>query len=622
MLIIDPDDAQVPAGDLPARQATAGCEAAVRLARAQFGVAAAVLVVEDATRRRVQAADGIWSGVLPPDPFATGWSAGGAMVVIDDTHAAHPTPASHALQALPARAAGHLRPAADAGPARVADSGAAGAAAPRFVAACALTGKHGARIGVLYLLDSRPRTLDAAQRAMFRELAVLAAHAVVHVLAAACACHDPDPRAGRELVALALRGSGTGIWDRDVVTGEIYYSSEWKAILGYGPDELSNRIEDAVERLHPDDRAYVQATMRAHFENQTDRYEVEHRVRCKDGSYKWICSRGKVVSRDKDGRALRMVGATTDVTVLREWAAKLQQSIDLITNLTDEVSGLVFQYRQTADGRASFSYASDGIRQIYELSPEEAAFSAEPVEARIDPRDLAAYRHSLGVSAATLQPWRLEYRVRLPHQGLRWRQGEARPQRLPDGGTLWHGFITDTTERKRIEAELHEFATTDHLTELANRRHFMMQGEATLARLRQDGIGTAAVLMLDLDHFKTLNDRWGHALGDRALRHFAQMLRLEAHARDAVGRIGGEEFAIVLPGQSTDDAVGFARRVQGRVADTPLAVGDRFIALSVSIGIDRMDASDAGFDHVLTRCDKALYLAKARGRNRIELYFD
>jgi len=425
-----------------------------------------------------------------------------------------------------------------------------------------------------------------------------------------------------DLLSLALTGSGTGLWDRNVTTGDIHYSPAWKAMLGYGPHELSTGIEEAYLRIHPDDLAYVQATMQAHFENKTDSYSVEHRIRCKDGSYKWIRSRGKVVSRDSEGRAQRMVGTTTDITALRETAESLQRTIDLITNLTNEVPGLVFQYRLGADGRATVPYASEGIRDIYELTPDEVLLSADPIEARIDARDIAAYRQSLRDSAERLTPWRLQYRVNLPEQGVCWRQGDARPQRMPDGSTLWHGFITDATDRKRIEAELRELATIDHLTQLPNRRHFTMQSEIELTRIRAAETGTAAMLMLDLDHFKVLNDRWGHALGDRALSHFAQLLRTETRTGDLVGRIGGEEFAAVLPQTTTREAVAFARRVQQRLAQFPLidSEGDAPVSLTVSIGVDTLRATDAGAYQALSRCDKALYVAKARGRNRIEVY--
>ncbi|KAF7962780.1 histidine kinase [Cupriavidus sp. UYMU48A] len=309
-------------------------------------------------------------------------------------------------------------------------------------------------------------------------------------------------------------------------------------MLGYADSEVSNRIEDSYLRLHPDDLAYVKATMQAHFDGRSDSYEVEHRIRCRDGSYKWICSRGKVVERDSAGRALRMVGTSTDITSLRTMSETLREAVNLITNLTNEVPGLVFQYRLLPGGRGFFSYASAGIKEIYEVTPGQVAADASCIDALIHPADVAAYRASFEASAAQLAPWHLEYRVQLPMQGLRWRQGDARPQRLPDGSIVWHGFITDVTERKRIEAELQELATIDSLTGLPNRRHFLAQIDTRLASL-QGGRGSGhALLMCDLDHFKSINDRWGHGVGDRALRHFGSILRAQLRPGDMAGRRG------------------------------------------------------------------------------------
>ncbi|MFP6562631.1 diguanylate cyclase [Paraburkholderia sp. B3] len=497
----------------------------------------------------------------------------------------------------------------------------------RFVAAWPLQGANGERIGSLCLIDYAPRVLDEAERASLGDFARLAAALAGPQLIPQAAQQANPTAKDRELealrereawLALAIAGSGTGIWDRNVVTGEIRYSTGWKAMLGYSEDEVTNRIEDSYQRLHPDDLDYVKAAMQAHFEGRTESYEVEHRIRCKDGRYKWICSRGKVTSHDSEGRALRMIGTTTDVTSMREMSERLRESVNLITNLTNEVPGLVFQRRSLPDGCVSFPYASAGIAEIYELTPEAVAHDAACIEALIHPDDLEAYRASFAESAACLTPWRLEYRVRLPVQGLRWRQGDAKPQRLAGGVTVWHGFITDVTERKRIEAELQEFATTDGLTRLANRRHFMARFDAHFARLHRAGGPAAGVLMCDLDHFKAINDHWGHAVGDRALRHFADMLRMELGAADIAGRIGGEEFAVLLGGSGLAGACAMAQRIQRRLAGEPLTCAEGFVPLTVSIGVTEMSAADPNAEAALSRSDLALYRAKKNGRNRIE----
>lgn len=429
----------------------------------------------------------------------------------------------------------------------------------------------------------------------------------------------PDEVGDAEGHLLAIASSGAGVWDRDIPSGRIRYSPAWKAMLGYCEHEISDRIEDSYTRVHPDDLPGVKATIAAHFEDRTPSYEVEHRLRCKDGSYKWVLSRGKVVERDTDGKPLRMTGITTDISDTIALSEELRRSAELLTHLTDEVPGLVYQYRRWPNGQCAFTYASAGITTIYGTNPPLAAMDALYAEAVIHPDDIDTYRGSLAVSAETLERWHLEFRVLLPGVGLRWREAEARPRRLEDGSTVWHGFVSDITAHKELEQQLQDAAATDFLTGLPNRRHIMARMEQELARVQRDPLALSTVLMFDLDFFKDINDHYGHAMGDEVLKHFAQVLLHELRKVDSVGRIGGEEFAILLSGADVGDAAAFAERVRTRLHTAPMRYGDSSLPVTVSIGVAAMHADDKNINSSLSRADAALYRAKQSGRNRVEV---
>jgi diguanylate cyclase (GGDEF)-like protein len=177
----------------------------------------------------------------------------------------------------------------------------------------------------------------------------------------------------------------------------------------------------------------------------------------------------------------------------------------------------------------------------------------------------------------------------------------------------------DITERKRLNEELLRLATTDFLTGLPNRRAFMAHLDDEQARLQRDVGGRAAVLMLDIDHFKRINDSHGHAVGDAVLRHLASLMRDSQRKIDTLGRVGGEEFAALLPGADLDAARAFAERLRQRIADTPLQLEGYQCPVTVSVGIAAMNRADTSGDAALIRADKALYSAKRAGRNRVAL---
>lgn len=179
--------------------------------------------------------------------------------------------------------------------------------------------------------------------------------------------------------------------------------------------------------------------------------------------------------------------------------------------------------------------------------------------------------------------------------------------------------VEDITERKRLEANLRELATTDMLTGLPNRRAFITRLEEEHARLRRFDAQQAAVLMLDLDYFKRINDTWGHPAGDAVLSRVATEINEQIREVDLCSRIGGEEFAVLLTGAAPVAAREFAERLRRRIADITVMHEGNSIKVTASIGVSALRATDADADAALMRADRALYNAKEAGRDRVEV---
>ena len=168
----------------------------------------------------------------------------------------------------------------------------------------------------------------------------------------------------------------------------------------------------------------------------------------------------------------------------------------------------------------------------------------------------------------------------------------------------------------RLTAQLRHRSRHDGLTGLLDRRAIDEALQVQIQRSRRTG-ETFSVLMLDLDHFKAINDRFGHAAGDRALKHVAAVLREVLREVDSLGRIGGEEFLALMPGAALDAAGPVAERVRERLAASPMVVDAAPVAMSASIGMAQWSAPDEDVSRLVGRADSALYAAKAQGRDRV-----
>ena len=219
---------------------------------------------------------------------------------------------------------------------------------------------------------------------------------------------------------------------------------------------------------------------------------------------------------------------------------------------------------------------------------------------------------------------KLEYRMLHKDGSIRWILDQAKIMKKNLKGLPLRmcGTYTDITERKKQEIELENHAKSDFLTGLSNRRHFMEVAEQELRRAIRFK-NPMSILMVDLDNFKRINDTHGHIAGDNVLKKFSADCRLIFRDIDIIGRIGGEEFAILLPETSGDEAIEPAERLRTKMEKSNVPIDPGLaIEFTVSIGVASLSSENDTLDVLLTRADKALYKAKTTGRNQVKSYND
>jgi diguanylate cyclase (GGDEF)-like protein len=166
--------------------------------------------------------------------------------------------------------------------------------------------------------------------------------------------------------------------------------------------------------------------------------------------------------------------------------------------------------------------------------------------------------------------------------------------------------------------EMEVAISTDFLTTVHSRRYITDTGHAAIERALEKGHGLA-IAIVDIDHFKRINDRYGHPIGDEVLKAVAQAMRAACRDSDTLGRFGGEEFAVLLEGIGSDNVLAAAERLRKAVASVEVRGDDQAISPTASVGVACLSPDDQNFDHLLLRADRALYQAKEQGRNRVVL---
>lgn len=321
----------------------------------------------------------------------------------------------------------------------------------RFYAGAPLT-INNQRIGTLCIIDSNSRQLNQQERRVLRQFA----DAIEQEIADRLQEQAHQKLAASELMYRSvLEGTQIGTWQWNIQTGETVFNERWAQIVGHSLDALAPiSIDTWLSLAHPEDLTESAKLLERHFNGELAFYDCKCRMRHKDGHWVWVHDRGRVVSWTDDGKPLMMYGTHADITLQKHIELDLKASRDHFQNLLANIPGMVYQYQQWPDGRASFPYASANIQKIYGVSADQVKEDATSIFNKIYPDDLAGLAQSIEQSAASLSLWQQQYRVCLDNERTTWLSGRATPERMPDSSTLWHGYIEDITSIKQHYLEL------------------------------------------------------------------------------------------------------------------------------------------------------------------------
>ncbi len=477
-------------------------------------------------------------------------------------------------------------------------------------------------------------------------------------------CDEPGPRGNQRSIEQLITSpdlrqtlSELGVFVRDLQTGEVHPNRLWLD-LGYTAPQMTDEFWKSV--IHRDDVRTACDQHDAVLSGRQTSYRISSRVRAASGEWRWLLRSGRVVSVDESGRPKLFVGSDVDVTDRR----RAEEALELAKAEAEQLA-LQAETLRTAGAIVASTLAVDRtVRLVLDQAKHVVPYDTATVQLLRDGTLEVVGGHGwddldvikgLRIACPGENPHSSAIEMRRP---VVINDVQSEFPGLPDvtmnGVRSWlgiplivHGrvigllafscrepcFFTPTHVRMtaalgdhvavalhnaRLYEQTRELAMTDSLTGVATRRSFFVQAKVALEHAKRHGRPISAI-MSDLDHFKEINDAFGHAKGDEALRLVADVARDGLRRSDIIGRFGGEEFAVILP----DSEIGAARAISERLRREvgSIIVPGTTAALSISIGIvSETPGSAETVDALLDRADRALFEAKRLGRNRIAVY--
>jgi len=396
--------------------------------------------------------------------------------------------------------------------------------------------------------------------------------------------------------------------------GTVHYQSlSVERILGYRAEDLVG--ENVFDYVHPEDLERVRRAFAEALADPNLRLSAQYRFRHKDGSWRYLESVGSNLLYDR--KVCEFVVNSRDVTERVHTEERLRQAETRYRTLVERMPAVV--YIQEIGSSDSAIYMSPQIEALTGYSPEEC--KDPDLRWRIvHPEDRDRMRSEDERAVEPGEVYTTEYRVVHRDGRIVWVRNESIVvEEEASRSRYWQGFMLDITERKALEDKLKHRALHDPLTELPNRTLFLDCLEQALDRTQRCG-DSVAVLFLDLDDFKVVNDSLGHEVGDQLLMAVSQRLKACLRSRDIVARLGGDEFTILLDDISS---VRYAEETAERITRelwAPFTLEDHVVFVTASIGIVLSDAAEGGSQDLLRAADVALYRAKDKDKARYEVF--
>ncbi|MEN8177002.1 MAG: diguanylate cyclase [Pseudomonadota bacterium] len=403
------------------------------------------------------------------------------------------------------------------------------------------------------------------------------------------------------------------VWEWDLSTDAMVWNENLTELFGHPLGRTENSKQWWLDNIHPEDIPLVTQSIDEYLMLGEEIWREEYRFKQFDGGWSSVIHWGLAIA-DEEGKPIRMVGAMMDITPRKQAEERLLQS-ELNLLEAQRIAHLGSWVWTFKSGELEWS---EEQHKIFGYPPDSSNPVYEDFLAAIYPEDIEDVLTAIDNAIEGGELFDLEFRIMQTNGTVRWisTQGEVindstgAPEKMV-------GTSMDITDRKRLEEKLKFQAVHDQLTGLYNRR--------VLEERLSDEVDRAvrynhslSVFMLDIDHFKRINDNHGHPAGDIALTTLASILEKTTRKTDFLARYGGEEFVVILPETPLDTALLLAERLREEVSNQPVTIDDELrVEVTASIGIACFPEHTQSPQELLGIADKALYKAKRDGRNRV-----